>query len=244
MTPRPVLFFDFDDTLSEQTPFLLLYARALGKLLAPHPHESELWTQSAADMLEGLANDYAARFTNNPRNGYNAWLNIMRAQAVHGLFARHNLPVPTDPKALALRLQDAALRQCNALLPGAQEAVRTLYDAGYTLHVASANDSEHLRSALAGAELERYFTTLFGPDLIDCAKEGPEFYACLFAFLHLPPEQAIIIDNDPLALAWAMQAGARGIQVNLLPQETPETASSLLAVVTDLFTLPAFIAAL
>jgi FMN phosphatase YigB (HAD superfamily) len=235
----PVVFFDFDDTLSEQIPFNLQYVRGIGAALSTlYGGDTEEWAAHAADMMVALEADYVARFRHNPLNGYCDWLPGMLAQAANRLFTGMNLAVPQEAAEVAYRMRERALTGCATLFPGASEAVLALHARGVPLHMASGNDAAHLSAALRGAGLDACFGRLYGPDLIDCAKEGPEFYTRLLAAEGLAPHQALFIDNDPAAIGWARAAGAEAIQVKLLPQHKVETAEGVRAVVTDLRQLP------
>jgi FMN phosphatase YigB (HAD superfamily) len=234
-----VLFFDFDDTLSEHIPFNLQYVRGMGSALARiYGGDVEEWAAHAADMMVALEADYVARFRATPLGGYCEWLPGMLARAVEMLFAGMNLPRPEHPETVARLMRREALHSCDALFPGAREAVQTLHQQGYALHMASGNDADHLHAVLHGVGLTPYLDRLYGPDLIDCAKEGPEFYQRILADRNLAPQQALFIDNDPAAIGWAHRVGARAIQVKLLTAREVETAPGVCAVVTDLQQLP------
>jgi FMN phosphatase YigB (HAD superfamily) len=234
-----ILFLDFDDTLSEQVTFNLQFCRAVGDFLSPiHGGHPEDWARSAIDMLVALEAEYLARFRGAPTNGYRDWLAAMRPRATEMLFTGMGLQLPENPAQLSLEVQAAALPRCNALFPAARECVHALRIQGHEIHMASGNESAHLVYALRGANLSEPIDACFGPDLIDCAKEGPEFYRRIFAHLGLPPDRALIVDNDPVAIGWAHEVGAKAIQVDLLPDRRIQIAEGVLAVITDLNDLP------
>jgi FMN phosphatase YigB (HAD superfamily) len=229
------IFLDFDDTLSEQIPFNLQFCRAIGDFVAAiYGGDPEDWAQSAIDMMVALEADYLARFRADPTNGYCGWLESTRARATELLFAGMNIETPATAVALSIRIQAEALAHCNALFPSAHEAVTELRTQGFDVHMASGNESAHLSAALRAVGLEASIGHFFGPDLIDCAKEGPEFYRRIFQRLNLPAERALIVDNDPVAIGWAVAAGASAIQVNLLPDRHVETAIGATEVIADL----------
>src|SRR5205085_9282050 len=87
---------------------------------------------------------------------------------------------PESLPALALALQAETLMRCDATYSGAVAALRELADAGYKLSIASSQESEYLRPALAGTGINELMAHYFGPDLVDIAKEGPEFYQKVF----------------------------------------------------------------
>ena len=57
------------------------------------------------------------------------------------------------------------------------------------------------------------FGQLYGTDLLNTMKERPEFYIRLFSDLQLAPNEALIVDDNPQALAWAEEPGARTVLV-------------------------------
>lgn len=215
--------------------------RGIGSVLAPvYGGNEEDWAKCAIDMLETLEAQYIAQFRATPTN-YNAWFARLHPQAMELVFGGMGLPVPEGAEQLSRDTQQRALSTCNAAFPGAKQAIETLNQRGYTLYMASGNDSAHLRSALAGMGIEHCFERFYGPDLVDCTKESAEFYTRIFADLNLPPAQALIIDNDPNAIRWAQSVGAKAIQVDLLPYKQVETAGSIAGKITDMTQLPALI---
>lgn len=241
---RPVLLFDFDDTLSEQSAFVLQYVRAIGDTLAfRFGGDAADWTRAAVDMLQTLEAQYVARFCPEP-TGYNAWYDTMHPEAMALVFGGMGLAVPYDAEALSRETQYRALSLCDACFEGSQEVVRSLHGEGHTLHLASGNDSGHLRGAIMGAKLAPFFDRLFGPDLIDCAKEGPEYYARLFRALNISPADALVIDNDPNAIDWALSVGAWAVQADFLPHKPMEAVPGVVGRITNIHDLPALVARL
>jgi FMN phosphatase YigB (HAD superfamily) len=57
------------------------------------------------------------------------------------------------------------------------------------------------------------FGRLYGPDLLDCFKTGPDYYARLLADAGVAPANALVVDDSPQALAWAAATGARTVLV-------------------------------
>ncbi len=227
------LFFDFDDTLSEHALFIEQYAVALGHALAvqfrTEGRSDTEWINSVVSMFHALEKDYVARFVGNPLNGYNSWYAKMPARAAELVFAEMQLPIPPDPAHVAVDALDGALCRCSAIFPGVRETLHALKDQGHTLHIASGNDSRHLAAALTGAGITNCFERLYGPDLIDCAKEGIEFYTRVLEASGCAPESAIVIDNDPNAIRWAQQAGAKVILVRLLVEDSAAETEPILS---------------
>lgn len=57
------------------------------------------------------------------------------------------------------------------------------------------------------------FGRLYGPDLIETLKEGPEYYERIFADLGIAAADALVVDDSPRATRWARQVGAQTVLV-------------------------------
>ncbi|HLK61235.1 MAG TPA: HAD family hydrolase [Chthonomonadaceae bacterium] len=239
MPDGKTVFLDFDDTLND--PFVLLgqYSDCIGARFAPHYGSTPRdWAKASIDTLIALEREYLDRFTGNPRNGYCAWLASVQERSIAQIFGRMGLPTPPNALELARTTQFEALSECDAAFPGAQQALAALTEAGYHLHMASGQESEYLRAALIGAKLDAFPERLYGPDLIDCAKEGPEYYERLFADIGVRPQDALIVDDQPTVIAWALQVGATVLQSHLSPERHYPAVPGIAASLTDLHTLP------
>lgn len=243
MQQRPTVLFDFDDTLSDPIPFFLQFAREIGVYLSHRfGKEQAAWEKAAADMLIAVQDDYWDHFGGNPTNGYLDWLHTLPERTIRMMFDAVALPMPSDADRLAVDLQFSALSRCHAGFPGAEQVVAELHRQGYALHMASGQESEYLRGGLTGLGLTPYFGRLFGPDLIDCAKEGMEYYIRVFAALGVSSDEVIVVDDYPPAIGWAVGTGAHVIQAKLSPVIHQPIQPGVAAVMTDLHDLPALIA--
>lgn len=234
-----MIFLDFDGTLNEMPTLWQQYTRQVGALLADQfGGDASEWASATLNAHKTVNLEYVARFLYQPLSGYNKWLKQARLQSAELIFDAMNQPVPTDTLAFVMRTQYNALSQCNALYEGAAECLEALTQAGRTLHIASANDSAFLTAALVGGGIDKFITHRFGPDLLDCAKEGVEFYERLFAETGIEASQAIIVDDHPETLQWAIRAGANAVQVRLSPAIQYPDAEGVIAILTDLRDLP------
>ena len=236
------VFLDFDDTLSDPFQFHTQYVREVGAILAPQfGGDADRWAKTAIDTLEALEREYVERFENNPLNGYRAWLEIVRERSARQMFEQMGLPVPADAARIARETQFNALLQCNAAFPGAVEAMAELFEAGCRIQIASGQESEYLMAALMGAGLESYTESKFGPDLVDCAKEGPEYYERIFAATGVKPAEIVVVDDSPPAIGWAMKAGATVIQSKLSRERHFDVVAGVASVLTDMRDLPGLV---
>jgi phosphoglycolate phosphatase-like HAD superfamily hydrolase len=220
------LFFDFDDTLSDFRTLGVQYIENLAVLLSSEmggPRDT--WRAAIPPALQASVDRYLAEFQVRPLAGYNAWLDAEREQVIRDVFLRMGIDGPTGAAAreLAVMLQDRGLRGCNALFEQADPTLRDLSRAGFPLHFASSQESAYLRAAMTGAPSFHHFREFFGPDLIDCAKEGPEYYERVFKAVGIEPNQAVVIDDQPVCLQWASELGARVIQART--REDPDSVA-------------------
>lgn len=242
MPGERTVFLDFDDTLSDPFQFHVQYVREVGALLAPrYGGAEERWATTADDLLASVEMEYAERFAGNPLNGYCAWLETVRERSAVTMFEWMGIQAPEDPARVAREAQFEALRRCNAAFPGAVDALEGLRAADFRIHVASGQESEYLAAALMGADLARFVGMKFGPDLVDCAKEGPEYYERIFAAAGVKAADAVVVDDHPPAIDWALLAGASVIQSKLSRKRHYETAAGVAGVMTDMRELPGLV---
>lgn len=234
------VFLDFDDTLSDEARFSIQFVKALGRTLGEKYGcaSEEAWRDGVVTMLLHIVQDYAEHFRGRPQNGYCAWLDRMRPMATEVLFERMNLPRPPASHEESIEIQARALQQCNALFGGAEHALHMLRCAGHRVLMASGHESRYLQAALQGAAVHTYPEQFFGPDLVDCAKEGPEYFACIFAAANVSPQEAIVVDDLPEAIGWALETGASAIQSCLSPVRRYPPVPGVSNVLTDLYRLP------
>lgn len=220
------LFLDFDDTLSDFRALGAQYVAALARLLAHrYGGAEEAWAAAAREEIQAGIARYEERFIGHPLAGYTQWVQDERGRITETVFERVGVALPSDryPGDLGKRLQFEALAACNAAFPGATDALRDLTRVGVRVQMASSQESDYLRGALAGAGLASFIGRMFGPDLVDCAKEGPEFYRRIFEASGIHPSQALVVDDQPMCLDWAEEAGARVVQACVCPvAPTPE----------------------
>ena len=236
--PRTV-FLDFDETVSDQMRFNLLYVREIGRRMAArHGGDSEAWAKSAIDMMVAVEEDYVARFVGNPLNGNCEWLADFRVGSIGLLYKGMGLPVPEDAARLSLQIQREALCGCDAAFPGAPEALAAISSAGHRIHMASGQESEFLRGGMTGNGCARYIDRFFGPDLVGCAKEGPEYYERVFRAVGISPSEAIVVDDYPPAIGWALDVGATVVQMRLSSVHHFDVVPGVAAVITDHRDLP------
>ena len=123
------------------------------------------------------------------------------------------IETPPEEECLRLARRAAAFitRRVRASFPGVVDTIRALHRQGYPLHTASGESSLDLTGYLQAMGVRGCFGRLYGPDLIDLLKEGPEYYERIFADLGIAAADALVVDDSPRAIEWATQVGARTV---------------------------------
>ena len=223
---RPVIFLDDGGVMNDNR----LRGTQWQRLVA------EFFTPRLGGTLEdwAAANRAVAEWLFDPNN----WAPRLQAAASYAEFDRTyqldwlrtmctalGLPTPPDDEAVALAraATDYVTRRVQSAFPGAVEAIRTLHAQGYTLHTASGEPSQDLDGYLSGMGVRACFGRLYGPDLIDTLKAGPDYYARLLADAGVDPTDALFVDDNPAAAGWAAAAGARTILVGAHDPTTAPT---------------------
>lgn len=147
------------------------------------------------------------------------------------------LPIPEDCLALAEAAIASLSSHIQAVLPGAVEAIQTLYSQGYPLHTASGAASFEIGGYLEAAGVRSCFGRCYGADLIKTFKQGPAYFERLFADLPLRPAEALVVDDGVDVLSWATQVGAR----TLLVSPTLFADKELTACIRSLAELPTWL---
>jgi phosphoglycolate phosphatase-like HAD superfamily hydrolase len=108
------------------------------------------------------------------------------------------------------------LRRCSAVFPGSRE---TLIELSRTvaLHTASGNLSWRIEALLDGLGVTRLVGLRAGPDLVGAAKRTLRFYERLFELARVPPERALIVEDDPTQIELALELRAHAVHVRAAP---------------------------
>ncbi len=228
MSDELVLFLDFDDTVSDAKRHGHQYVAELGYILArDFGGEPDDWIPAVGLELSCLMDRYTEEWSYKPVTGFTEWVKRERVAAADSVLAAVGKQfTPEDYPQRShyfSNVQFDALTGTNAVFAGVYESLSQLAVRGIRMNMASSQESEYLRASLIGAGIEQFIEMKFGPDLIDCPKEGTEYYLRLFDECKISPRQAIVIDDQPQCLDWAEEVGARVIQATLIDEgKAPE----------------------
>jgi HAD superfamily hydrolase (TIGR01509 family) len=93
------------------------------------------------------------------------------------------------------------------------QALRALRRRGVVLHIASGDSHDELVEFLEQIGARDLFDRVYGSDLVDTWKFGPEYYRAILNDSGVDPVRAAVVDDDPEAVSWASECGLRGFIV-------------------------------
>lgn len=229
MSPIDTLFVDKGGVLIDNAGDLgQQWRRLIGEFLAPRLGRTpESWAEANVPAFErqlerwrgamaaGGPADIRAFFKNDAR----LWLLDM--------CDANEVPRP-DP-AVADRVARETTAYVRAHLeiraPGRTlELLRELRDRGVVLHVASGDAHDDLVEYLERIGARDLFDRVYGSDLVNTWKFGPEYYRAILADSGVDPARAAVVDDSPKALSWAAECGLRGFLVARRENETFDDA--------------------
>lgn len=219
---RLILFLDDGGVMNDNRLRTPQWQRLLGEFFPPRLGGSaEGWAEANRVYTEGLwvVNatwlDYAAGLWRQGGETYAGFQRQYHIEWLHGMCRLLGRPTPPDDEAVALSQQATHFitRQVQSALPGVVDTIRALKRAGYTLHTASGESSIELDGYLTGMGVRECFDRLYGPDLVDHLKDGPDYYRRILADSGVEPSSALFVDDTPLVVEWIRAAGARAALV-------------------------------
>ena len=185
----------------------------------------QIWGPAFKDYLDGLYGD-----------DFNSWLRDYDLRWLQSMAAAVGVPTPVAEDARLRLVRETVTyvtERVRAAYPGAVDAIKWL-SVRFRLCTASNEPSVDLDGYLRGMGVRHLFEDLYGPDLVGCVKNRPDYYLRAFARTGVEPDQALIVDDSPGNLAFAVEAGARTCLV--APAGTPPGGFDL--VVQSLADLP------
>ena len=216
MSPTRVLFVDKGGVLVDNTALSVQWRRLIGEYLAPRlggrdeewgaanlpafQRQCERFQQAAA---AGGPADIRGFFAKDARQ----WLLDM----CDGV----GIERPSDGVAdtIAAETVDYVKARLNIPVPRALDALRALRARGVVLHMASADAYDDLVEFLVRIGGRELFDRVYGSDLVNTWKFGPDYYRAVLADSGVDPSGAAVVDDSPQALAWARECGLRGFLV-------------------------------
>ena len=92
--------------------------------------------------------------------------------------------------------------------------LRTLFERGYHLGVATHSPSHQAEGTLIGAKVRQWFQApLFGTDSLERFDKDTHYWHSLSAALKVEPTDIAVVEDTPLHCQWAKQAGCLSIHL-------------------------------
>jgi HAD superfamily hydrolase (TIGR01509 family) len=216
VTARLMVLLDDGGVMNDNSTRALQWQRLVSEFFVPLlGGPAEAWTHANRVVADRLFEPVAWRRRVQAAPDYGSFERAYQVEWLGGMCELVGVGTPPEEECLRLARRAAAFITCRvqAAFPGAVDTIRTLHRQGYTLHMASGESSLDLVGYLQAVGVRECFGRLYGPDLIETLKEGPEYYERLFADLGIAPTDALVVDDSPRAIEWATQVGARTVLV-------------------------------
>lgn len=137
-------------------------------------------------------------------------------------------------RELFFELEDEELEPCL----GALDALKTLFDAGMTLALATSTARDHASMLMDKFGMTPYFTSMTFGDEIEHSKPEPDIYLKAASRLNADPTQCAAVEDSINGVRASWRAGMSTYMVPEWVQVTPEVEDMCIAVLDSLEELP------
>jgi HAD superfamily hydrolase (TIGR01509 family) len=231
MSPIDVLFVDKGGVLIDNSDDLgPQWRRLIGDFLSPRLGGSpEAWGEANAVAFgRQLARWRAAMAKRGPAD-------------IRGFFAKDaclwflemcdaiGIPRPADEEAERLSADTASYVRTHLEVRVPRrtlQALRALRQRGVVLHMASGDAHDDLVEYLERIGARDLFDRIYGSDLVNTWKFGPDYYRAVLMDSGVTPERAAVVDDSPKAIGWARESGLRAFLVERRAGEDFDAAVS------------------
>jgi HAD superfamily hydrolase (TIGR01509 family) len=216
MTTRPVILLDDGGVMNDNRLRGPQWQRLAGEFFAPRLGGTiAAWAEANRVVMQSILEPANWQRRVQAAADYPSFEYVYRLDWLCSMAQLVGVPLPSEQECvqLAQQAENYIIPRVHSAFPGAIEAIEQLYATGYILHTASGESSVQLAHYLEGMRVRHCLGRLYGADLLNTLKEGPEFYTRLFADLQIAPGEALIVDDSPRALNWARSLGAHTVLV-------------------------------
>ena len=238
VTARLIIFLDDGGVMNDNNVRALQWQRLVSEYFVPLLGGSpEAWSRANRVVTDRLFEPDAWQRRVQAAADYRSFDRDYQVEWLQGMCDLVGIETPPEEECLRLARRATAFitRRVRAAFPGVVDTICMLHRQGYALHTASGESSLDLEGYLQAMGVRDCFGRLYGPDLIETLKEGPEYYERIFADLGISAADAVVVDDSPRATQWAMQVGTRAVLVG--GSSRPQTGTT--AQIGSLLELPA-----
>lgn len=232
---KPVIFLDSGGVINDNEARAAQWRMLVAEYFAPRLGGTKsAWAEANRQTLDSLLDPESLEDRYGRADGYASFEREYDRDWLFMMCETVGVQAPQEEVAVALAAEAKRWiwAAVHAPIPGAVGAIRTLRGAGFVLHTASGESSVDLESVLTSLGVRNCFQRLYGPDLVDTPKQGPEYYLRVFADAGVRPGAVLVVDDSTLALGWASQVGARTVLVQKEPP--PRWAAASVGALSDL----------
>ena len=160
------------------------------------------WETANRHAFSVYIDRYCTEAWGHPEMDYNAFQKRELTNLIATMFKSVGLDVPCSRTLfeIAVSAHEWICERVKADIPGAVEAIHALHESGYRLYTCSGIGSVSLRGYLRAMGIEEVFRRHYGPDLVNCPKEGSLFYRKLFEDSGMDPSESVIVDDKSMVL--------------------------------------------
>ena len=239
-----MIFLDDGGVLNDNERRAAEWRRLVGEYLAPRlGGEPAVWGQANSVVFDAQWQRFEAWSEAHARDDHYVDFFTSRDERIRWLAdmcQQVDLRVPRTDEcyALSVATEQYVIPRIHAVFPDAVEAIRKLHAGDHALATASGGLSNDLSRYLEGMGVRECFAgRLYGPDLVQTQKASPLYYERILADTGIDPSEALFVDDNVRAVAWAAEAGAR--TVHMCRQGEPAPAAD--HVIGNLFELVALV---
>lgn len=127
------------------------------------------------------------------------------AEYIHRVYKTKQ--TPEEIEAGFIELADRYYREEIPLKPGAYELIEALYNEGYKLAIATANDINMCEAALKRLGVDKFFRCIVNCDMAGASKEKPDVYDLACSRLGSFIEMCVVFEDSLHAINTAKSAG-------------------------------------
>ncbi|MCG3227521.1 MAG: HAD hydrolase-like protein [Candidatus Heimdallarchaeota archaeon] len=218
------LFFDDGGVMNDNRIRGMQWQKMIGDYFSPkYGGEPFMWAEANFEFINEIVKEYQEIIGVGDLVDYHTYYTDFVKRWITSMFEHVGVKLPANEEhgKIYLEVVEMITPNVRASYPGVTDCIRKLHNQGFKLYTASAEHSIELRGYLRGMRVQDLFEKFYGPDLINIHKLSELFYEGIFNNLRINPKTAIVIDDNPTFLEFALKAGASVIQACLTGEHEP-----------------------